>query len=497
MSNAASQTQTTASSMRSHQFHTQPANMVGNKASNSPFGQLLDATTSPEPPATSPHSPAPLRTSDRHDDSGTNSHPAAATAPANPPRPTDDAATAPQSSKQPVASTPTKFDMQSDTSPQSSTQLVASTLTKFDVQSDAPPTDAPAKDQDTAIKTDDPDSSAIASSAPQAVQVPAVPGIVASALGATVGSAGAGADPVVITGATATIPVSGAGPVGPATKTLPIAGKSDIGPQGKSAPESKGEQTTASDAGRQQTADAATTPANPSDVEKSMPGNDNHNDRRPGHHAAAPDAITTPTDRLMPPHNKGPHSDVTLVADNPTSAATAGGDTPQTIVLATQTVSETQSAFQTAASTTQEAPVAIPIAGLAVEIAARAQNGKNRFEIRLDPPELGRVDIRLDVDRQGNVTSRLTVERTEILDLLRREAPQLERALQDAGLKTGDNGMQFSLRDQGYAQNQNGRGDRVANAARIVVPDEDMAAVETTRSYSRLFGSISGIDIRV
>ena len=36
----------------------------------------------------------------------------------------------------------------------------------------------------------------------------------------------------------------------------------------------------------------------------------------------------------------------------------------------------------------------------------------------------------------GKVTSRLTVERAETLDLLRRDAPQLERALQHAGLNT-------------------------------------------------------------
>ena len=374
---------------------------------------------------------------------------------------------------------------------------MASTPTKFDVPSDTPPTDAQAKDQNKATKADDLEFGAVAAAAPQPVQVSVVPAMVVVTAVITTGSTPAPAEPTVAPSADVTIPVSGAQPVGPTAKTLPIAGKSDIAPQEKSAPESKGEQITASDAGRPQTTDAATSPANPSDVEKSMPGHDNHNDIRSGHHAAALDAITTPTDRLMSPHNRDSRSDVTLAADNPASTATAGGDTPQTIGLATQTAPESQSALQTAAPTTQAAPAAIPIAGLAVEIAARAQAGKNRFEIRLDPPELGRVDIRLEVDRQGNVTSRLMVERTETLDLLRREAPQLERALQNAGLKTGDNGMQFSLRDQGFAQNQNGGGDRMANAARIVVPDEDMAAGETPRSYSRLFGSSGGIDIRV
>ena len=77
---------------------------------------------------------------------------------------------------------------------------------------------------------------------------------------------------------------------------------------------------------------------------------------------------------------------------------------------------------------------AVPLSGLALEIAASAQSGKSRFEIRLDPAELGRIDVRIDVDRNGQVTSHLTVERPETLSMLRQDAPQLQRALEDAGL---------------------------------------------------------------
>ena len=78
-------------------------------------------------------------------------------------------------------------------------------------------------------------------------------------------------------------------------------------------------------------------------------------------------------------------------------------------------------------------PIAIPLAGVPIEIASKALAGKNRFEIRLDPPELGRIEVRLDVDHDGNVTSRLTVDRADTLDLLRRDASGLERALAGCG----------------------------------------------------------------
>jgi flagellar hook-length control protein FliK len=138
-------------------------------------------------------------------------------------------------------------------------------------------------------------------------------------------------------------------------------------------------------------------------------------------------------------------------------------------------------------------PAAIAVAGLAVEIAGKALAGKNRFEIRLDPPELGRIEVRLDVDRDGNVTSRLTVDRADTYDLLRRDAAGLERALQDAGLKTADNGLQFSLRDQSANQQQANSGD----TAQLVVQDDTLPTDVAPQIYNRLAGQGGGLDIRV
>ena len=78
---------------------------------------------------------------------------------------------------------------------------------------------------------------------------------------------------------------------------------------------------------------------------------------------------------------------------------------------------------------------AVPIAGLAVAIAARAQAGGNSFDIQLEPAELGRISVRLDVDRDGKVSSHVVVDRPETLAMLRRDAPQLERSLQQSGMR--------------------------------------------------------------
>jgi len=171
-------------------------------------------------------------------------------------------------------------------------------------------------------------------------------------------------------------------------------------------------------------------------------------------------------------------------------------------VQATGTVQpQGASVAATAASTgslsvTATTNAAVPLSGLAVEIAVSARSGKSRFEIRLDPADLGRIDVRIDVDRNGRVTSHLTVEKPETLSMLRQEAPQLQRQLDDAGFKTGNGGLQFSLRDQsssGQDGNETGR-----NAQRLVISDDEtISAAVAGRTYGRVPGSGSGVDIRV
>ena len=139
---------------------------------------------------------------------------------------------------------------------------------------------------------------------------------------------------------------------------------------------------------------------------------------------------------------------------------------------------------------------AVPLAGVAIQIASMAQAGTNHFEIRLAPPELGRIEVRLAVDRDGHTTTSLIADRSDTLDLLRRDASGLERALQDAGLKTTDNSLQFSLRDQSTGQQQSNT--PAPRTAQIVVPDSTLPMTDATQSnYSRLAGLRGGIDIRV
>jgi flagellar hook-length control protein FliK len=141
---------------------------------------------------------------------------------------------------------------------------------------------------------------------------------------------------------------------------------------------------------------------------------------------------------------------------------------------------------------------AVPLAAVPIVIAARVEAGEKQFQIRLDPPDLGRIDVQLNVDSSGRATSHLVVDRADTLDLLRRDAPSLERALQSAGLTTDDGSLQFSLRDQSFAGRDQGASAPVPSSPPPAVPDADLAPIDAAvRRYGQLAGLGGGIDIRV
>ena len=224
------------------------------------------------------------------------------------------------------------------------------------------------------------------------------------------------------------------------------------------------------------------------------------------HADAKPQGPAADTDDEAIAHARGATSaqETLPAASFDTLATNAGADAPKAAANLAQSgalpaPAQTAAAATTAAAAAQQAPqaVAVPLSGVAVEIAGKAAAGKNQFEIRLDPPELGRIEVHIAVDHDGNVTSRMIADRQDTLDLLRRDAGGLERALQDAGLKTSDNGLQFSLRDQSaYQQNQQ-QDSASGNNSHIVVDDDAIPADIAPRSYGRLAGLGSGLDIQV
>jgi flagellar hook-length control protein FliK len=131
-----------------------------------------------------------------------------------------------------------------------------------------------------------------------------------------------------------------------------------------------------------------------------------------------------------------------------------------------------------------------------VAIAARSQSGNKQFDIRLDPPELGRVEVRLSIDATGKAQASLSADQPRTLDLLKTDAPALTRALRDAGLNVSQNGLNFSLRGQDRQNGGNGFTPRSGRSAQTsLIATSVIGSVQGGANYQ---GSADGrLDIRV
>jgi flagellar hook-length control protein FliK len=142
----------------------------------------------------------------------------------------------------------------------------------------------------------------------------------------------------------------------------------------------------------------------------------------------------------------------------------------------------------------------VPLAAVPVEIGAKLLAGTNRFEIRLDPEELGRVEVRLDIDDAGGVKAQLVVDRVDTLALLQRDAKTLERAFEQAGLRPSESGIDLSLRDpQADARGQH-RGDgepRRPDWAQPKDPPPEPDNEAPARIIRGLWRSSRGVDRRI
>lgn len=84
---------------------------------------------------------------------------------------------------------------------------------------------------------------------------------------------------------------------------------------------------------------------------------------------------------------------------------------------------------------------------VSVHITTAVRGGHDHIEIQLQPESLGRVEVRLDVGADNRVAAMVLADSREALDTLRADARGLERALQDAGLKTDSGSLSFGLRN--------------------------------------------------
>ena len=100
---------------------------------------------------------------------------------------------------------------------------------------------------------------------------------------------------------------------------------------------------------------------------------------------------------------------------------------------------------QTAASSTgQQTSPAAQITPALMHL-GHAPDGAQRLTVRLDPPDLGHVQVKIDRPLDAPARVEITVEKPETLSMLLRDQPQLQRALDQAGVPVEGRNVTFHV----------------------------------------------------
>ena len=141
------------------------------------------------------------------------------------------------------------------------------------------------------------------------------------------------------------------------------------------------------------------------------------------------------------------------------------------------------------------------VLALAAQMARRLDDGVTRFDLELNPGDLGRVDVRLEIDAAGGIRAAFTFEDAHAAGELGRRADELQKSLESAGFNLSG-GLTFDVagdrsqgRNPGWADARDGRNPAPAAPEREAgreVPSDITEALSGRRMAAR-----SGVDIRI
>lgn len=285
----------------------------------------------------------------------------------------------------------------------------------------------------------------------------------------------------------ATAPAAAACQVAQVSPLPPAALPAPPGPLPAAAPQIPGDPAALRPRGAQQarrdpnardaTADAATAPI---ELPASVPALpqpvaalviDSAPPQAPASTVAQPDVAATAANSAAPPppvahlaEPKQPAADTASMASRDSSATgatlpaplptTTGAANPDLLEQAAGTIAgdvQPQSPTTATASTAQPVSHGSRDAAPAAQIApalmslSHTTDGTQRLTMRLDPPELGQVQIRIERPLDAPARVEITVERAETLTLLLRDQPQLQRALDQAGVPPDGRSVTFHV----------------------------------------------------
>jgi len=158
----------------------------------------------------------------------------------------------------------------------------------------------------------------------------------------------------------------------------------------------------------------------------------------------------------------------------------------ETAALREAATSKEAARAQKLAQTTRTNPAQQPQQDFA-RLLARRLDTATSFEMRLDPPELGRVEGRFTVSDDGKSVLSLKFDNQSAFDLFAKDEAGLRTALTDAGVDLGDSGLAFTLAEHAPST--------IASPSNAIeTPLADMISYDPV--FSAAFSS-GAIDIRI
>ncbi|MBL4616695.1 MAG: flagellar hook-length control protein FliK [Robiginitomaculum sp.] len=141
------------------------------------------------------------------------------------------------------------------------------------------------------------------------------------------------------------------------------------------------------------------------------------------------------------------------------------------------------------------------VSKFAARLAMRAVGGATKFEMRLDPPQLGRIEVKMEMTSDNRVQAVMIVENPEVLQDMQRSADSLRRALMREGFDLGSNDLEFQLQQEnsGSGQQNDDSQEQVDKQvlAQIMSLTSSADIPEIDTGYGYWLVSDNRIDIRV
>jgi hypothetical protein len=139
--------------------------------------------------------------------------------------------------------------------------------------------------------------------------------------------------------------------------------------------------------------------------------------------------------------------------------AMTGNESPNAAPLPGQTQQSPQAQQSSQTQAAHQPRFSLPGQGVAdqisVHISKALQDGNDKITIQLKPAHLGRVEVNMEMSHDGRLIAVVTADSQSTLDLLKRDASELQKSLQQAGLQLDSGDLSFNLREQGFGQARN------------------------------------------